>query len=80
MNVEKINVFYQEKEKGHWVVRWTTDDPARVYECLARELIAKKINKCAWVKSIKREQLYNGFVRVTVAYENGGRRVYTITE
>ena len=53
-------------------------DPEEVYKSLSEDLIAKKINNATYIRSIKREQLYNGFENITVYYSNNVKAVYTI--
>lgn len=77
--MEKVNVRYEEKQGRAFVTTWECDDAMQVYDDLTHELIAKKLNGCSWIKSIKRVPLYNGFDRITVYYDHGGRRVYTVT-
>jgi hypothetical protein len=43
-----------------------------------RDMVNKKICACTYIKSIKRTQLYTGFEKITVTYDNDVRRVYTI--
>ena len=76
MQNEKIQVLYY--EKGNFSPSWKSEDVAKVYKDLAEELINKKINACTYIKSIRREQLYNGFINITVLYDHGGKRIYTI--
>lgn len=76
--MEKVNVIYQEKQGRNFVTTWECNDATQVYDDLTHELIAKKLNACNWIKSIKRVPLYNGFDRITVSYDHGGRRVYTV--
>ena len=71
---------YQERNKKGYVTTFTCEDSERVYQDLTHELISKKLCSCTYIKSIKREQLYNGFIRITVTYDNGGRRIYTIAD
>ena len=51
---------------------------ADVYRSLAEDLIAKKINGASYIRSIRRQQLYNGFQEITVYYSNDVKAVYTI--
>lgn len=74
-----VNYIYEEKQSGKYVETFKCEDAQRVYDDLAHELISKKINECRWIRSIKRTPLYNGFDRITVTYDHGGRRVYTVT-
>ena len=78
MNNEKVMVIYEAKEGRKYCETWRSEDPARVYKDLAQELISKKLNECRYIKSIKRTALYNGFQRITVTYDHGGRRLYTV--
>lgn len=75
---EKVMCIYEKKQGRDYVETWRTEDPARVYEDLSVEFIAKKINACLWIKSIKRKQLCNGFQQIIVTYDHGGRRIYTV--
>lgn len=79
MNTNTVNFEYQHKEGRNYVTEFVCEDVRRVYDDLAHELISKKINSCTWIRSIKRTPLYNGFDRITVTYDHGGRRVYTVT-
>lgn len=77
---DTVNYIYEEKKDRKYVQTYECTDAATVYADLAQELISKKINACQWIKSIKRTTLYNGFQRVTVTYDHGGRRVYTVAD
>lgn len=74
----EIKRVFEVKEGRTWKEEFACTDTAEVYKWLAEELIAKKINACTYIRSIKRDNLYNGFQRITVAYDNGGRSVYTV--
>lgn len=69
---------YQEKNGRTWETKHTDTDATSVYEWLSNELIAKKLNGCTWIKSIKRVNLYDGNQKITVTYDHGGRSVYTV--
>ena len=62
---------------NHLLVNWTEIE-REIYDSLTKDLIAKKLNKCTYIKSIKRIPLYNGFQRITVTYDNDVRRIYTV--
>lgn len=79
MKTDTIFCEYQAKVGSEYVTKWTTEDEARIYDDLAHELIAKKVNKCLWIRSIKRLPLYNGYDHIIVTYDHGGRRIYTVT-
>ena len=79
----EVSYKYFVKRGKNLVETFSSDDAMYVYKRLAEELISKKINCCRWIKSIKRENLYNGFQRITVVYNNGdndhnGRGVYIV--
>lgn len=61
------------------VVRTSTEKET-IFRDLTSDLIAKKMNKCTYITSIRREQLYSGFINIIVYYNNGVKRVYHITE
>ena len=69
---------FEVKEGRVWRESFVTTDPVEVYKFLAEELIAKKINACSYIRSIKRTNLYNGYQKIVISYDNGGRAVYTI--
>jgi hypothetical protein len=73
-----INVTTEVKKGKTYEATYTNDNAAEVYERLAQDLISKKLNECRWIKSIKRVQLYNGFVKIIVTYDNDCRNTYTI--
>ena len=73
-----IRAYFQNRDGN---VTWETTNRGQVYESLAGELIAKKMNACTYIKRIKRTQNYDGTVTITVYYADdcgGGKRVYTI--
>lgn len=78
----EINYKYFDKRGKNLVETFSSNDELYVYKRLADEMVAKKINCCRWIKSIKRENLYNGFQRITVVYNHGensdGRGVYIV--
>lgn len=80
MNTKTCRRTYEVKEGRNWIECFSTEDPAEVYKFLAEELIAKKINACTYIRSIKRQNLYNGHQRITVTYsaDCAGRAVYII--
>ena len=66
------------KESRTWRESYTVTDPAQVYQDLAGDLIAKKINCCTYIRSIKRTNLYNGFQKIVVSYDNDVRATYIV--
>lgn len=80
--MEKVHVKFEKKNgRGYngYTTTWETYDAARIYDDLAHEIIAKKINQCTWIRSIKRQPLYTGYDRIIITMDNGDRKVYTIT-
>ena len=55
-------------------------DRTEIYESLSRDLIAKKLCGCTYIRSITRCNLYDGFVKITVTYDNNSRAIYTVKE
>ena len=79
----KAYILFQKKENGKFIDSYYNDNETTVYRDLSIELIAKNINKCNYIRSIKRTQLYTGFINITVNYYDhmgGGRRIYHIRE
>lgn len=74
----EIKRIFEVKEGRVWRETFVATDPTEVYRYLAEELIAKKINACSYIRSIKRTNLYNGYQKIVISYDNGGRAVYTI--
>lgn len=73
-----VNFITEVKKGNKYEITRECNDSAYVYESLARDVIAKKINLCTYIKSIKRIQLYNGFEKIIVTYDNNCRCTYTI--
>ena len=74
----KVNMTIEVKNGKTYEVTNVIEDRAEVYESLARDLINKKLCSCTYIKSIKRVNLYNGFEKITVTYDNDVRRIYVI--
>ena len=72
MEIKKVT---QKKDGNAWIDTYTDNNPETVYKSLASDLIAKKINKCTYIKSIKRVQRYE-YVEIIVLYESDIRSVY----
>ena len=74
----KVNMTIEVKNGRQYEVTRICENRAEVYESLSRDMINKKICGCTYIKSIKRVNLYNGFEKITVSYDNDVRRIYTI--
>lgn len=68
----------QKKTGKTWSDTYIDTDIASVYKSLSHDLIAKKLNACTYIKSIKRIQNYDGTNTIIVTYDNNCRSVYTI--
>lgn len=73
-----INLIVELKKDNIYTETYNSVDPLEIYKRLTDTLIAKKINCCKWVRSIKRENLYNGYQKITVYQTNGIRETYII--
>lgn len=76
--MREIKREFQVKSGNKWRTTFETTDPVDVYSALSHELIAKKLNACAYIRSIKRTNNYDGTQSIVVAYEIGTRSVYTV--
>ena len=74
--MEKLTVYIKENNK--YIETYATTDALTIYQRLTDTLIAKKINCCNWVRSIKRVNLYNGYQKITVLENNGCKSEYII--
>lgn len=76
--MEKMTVYI--KDGKSYAETYCATDPAIIYERLCRDFIAKKLNACEYIRSIKRENLYNGYQRITVLQNNDCKTVYIIKD
>ena len=74
-----IKLERQMKTNKNYVTTTTETDAATVYAELSAALIAKKIHKCTYIKSIKEWTNYNGTRTVIINYD-GARSKYTIKD
>ena len=74
-----VKVVFEKKQGKEFIPTWETTDEKQIYDDLSHELISKKINNCSWIGSIKRTPLYDGYQKIIVTYDHGGRRIYTVT-
>ena len=74
----KVNMTIEVKNGKTYEVERVIEDRAEVYESLARDMVNKKFCCCTCIKSIKCTQLYNGFEKITVSYNNDVRKIYVI--
>lgn len=70
----------ENRVNGKWQVNYTIEnDELEVYRELAQYLIAKKINKCKWIKSIVRQPNYDD-TQTIIIYKGENCRVTYIIE
>lgn len=68
-----------ERKKGKtWELVWTSETRETIYRDLFHDIMAKKIHKCTYIKSIHDVCNYDGTRTITVYYDNNIRRRYTI--
>lgn len=75
---DKVNMTIEVKNGKKYEVTNVIENRTEVFESLARDLVNKKLCACTYIKSIKRVNLYNGFEKITVTYDNDVRRIYVI--
>lgn len=69
------------KRNGKYVPeQYVEQNGEEVYRYLANDLIAKKLNQCTYIRSIKRRNNYDGTQTVTVTYDNDVRAIYTVED
>ena len=80
MSTRKIQRLIEVKQDNKWTQTDVLTDEKEIYDSLTHDLIAKKLCGCSWIKSIKRTQHYDGYITVTVTYNNSCRALYTVTD
>ena len=80
MTNDKIIKIVEVKENNKWVQTYSTEDIATVYQDLSESLIAKKLNCCTYIRSIKRINLYNGFQKITVYHTNDVKVTFIVED
>lgn len=68
------------KNGKKYEIESVTTDVTTIFESLARDLVAKKLQACTWITSIKDRTNYDGTRTITVTYNNGCRALYTIKD
>lgn len=76
--MEKMTCYVKEGKTFKEV--YTTTDPETIFRRLSGDLIAKKLNACNYIRSIKRANLYNGYQKITVTGDNGTKTEYIIKD
>ena len=78
MNENKKTV--ELKQGNKWIEEYTTTNDIEIYQSLSSDLIAKKINQCSYIKSIKRTPLYDGYQKILITYSNNCRAFYIVKD
>lgn len=76
--MKEMRRLVETKRNGKWEVSLTVTDKNEIWESLAKDLIAKKIHKATWIKSIRDNSNYDGTRNITVTYDNNVRSIYTV--
>lgn len=66
------------KTGSHWKSTFIDKNPETVYQSLALDLIAKKINECSYITKITRRNNYDGTQTITVYYSNDIKQEYVV--
>lgn len=68
----------EKKVDNAWVETFRENDESKIWESLAKDLIAKKLHKATWIRSVRDSSNYDGTRDITVYYDNGVRSIYTV--
>lgn len=71
-------IFEEKAPNGMYRETYYTEDKLSVYEELSNRLIAKKIDHCKWITSVRKVSLYNGFEKIYVSYDNHTRDIFIV--
>ena len=77
-NHKEISRICYAKEDNTWIETFKETDVAAVEHWLLNDLIAKKMHKCKYIKSIKEHCNYDGTRTFTIYYDNNVKNVYTV--
>lgn len=78
--MKKIEKVVEIKNGKSWSVSHVVTDETEIYKSLSCDFIAKKLNSCSYIKSIKRTPNYDGTQTITVLYNNDCRSIYTVAD
>lgn len=68
------------KNGAKWEQSYYTTSPEEIYKGLMQQLIAKKLHKCTYIRSIKEIPLYDGTRKIIVYYDNSVKATYRIAD
>ena len=75
--IKKPTIVYMYFSKDNYKFPSICNSDSENYRKLSEELIAKCINKCTWIKSVKRVQMFT-YVKIIVTYDHGGKSEYSL--
>lgn len=78
MRRRKNTYSHQTKVGRHYIETFLCLDQFAVQEALMKDLIAKKLHGCSYIRAIFDRNNYDGTRDITVYYDNNTRRVYTV--
>lgn len=73
--MKTMRIAYKKDSNNKWIVTFAENNETNIYKSLSADIVAKKINNCQYIKSIKRVQRYT-HVEITVLYDNNTKSVY----
>lgn len=76
--MKEIKKVVEIKNGGKWEISHVVTDETEIYKSLSADLIAKKLNACSYIKTIKRVCNYDGTQTILVNYDNSCRAIYTV--
>lgn len=76
--MREIKRIIYNRDNNKWRKVMTVTNKEDIYKSLATDIIAKKIHKCLWVKSIRDVSNYDGTRNISVYYNNSCKAVYTV--
>ena len=74
----KIEMITEVKDSNKWRESFRSDNIPYIHERVAHDLLAKYMQKCRWILRMNRTQLYNGFEKIVVTYNNKCRNTYIV--
>lgn len=75
---EFVAIELKESTRGTYKETQRITDPEQIYRDLTHDLIASKLHKADYIKSIRDKCNYDGTRTITITYNNNVRRIYQI--
>ena len=76
--MREVQRLVEQKVNNAWIETFRETDENKIWESLAKDLIAKKLHKATWIRSVRDSSNYDGTRDITVYYDNGVRSIYTV--